>query len=235
MTVPGALQDNFCADTSLNPFVWQTKSDVLSELASMYSSHVLPALAFSSSGLQMSGPGAHGQFTGIQSAESFVAPFNFSVTVSGLEPGSIPFEIYLVNADLKQRLTITGHLGGGGGSRAEIDFATGVRPADGGIRVGTSAGYGLWINHTGSGIPISALGSRFTTIPLTASPPDTSPGLRGPGWQRLRIVAGLRRPPARHAERRGRNRAILRRARSTQQRRARKMAIRPVDSGIRRP
>ena len=93
------------------------------------------------------------------------------MTVAGLEPGSIPFEIYLVSADLKQRLTITGRLGGGGNSRAEISVSPphGASPSDG-IRVGTSAGYGIWINHTGSGVPISALGSRFYDSPAVGLP-----------------------------------------------------------------
>lgn len=166
-TAPAVLQDNFFADTGLNPALWQTRSPVLTMLASFGGTQVLPALAFSPSGMQMSGIRGRGQFMGIQSTASFAPPFTFNATVTGMAQSATPFEIYLVSADLRQWVSIAGHLGGvaprehvvvGGLVRMRV-----LRPAD-------AIDYGIWINNTGSGLPISALGYKFSDDPLAGVP-----------------------------------------------------------------
>ena len=166
---PAALQDNFFADGALNPSLWQAQSPLMESLAaSLSDSEIIPGLAFSPAGMQMSGIGRPGQFMGIQSTESFVPPFTFSATVAGLVQNGVPFDIYLVSADLQQWLSIAGHLGGRaerGGVRFGIGpFHMGIPPA------ADSPEYGFWINHTGSGWPISALGNRLADHPIAGVP-----------------------------------------------------------------
>ena len=121
-----------------------------------------PMLAFSPAGMQLSGVNGPGQFTGIQSVGAFMAPFTLTTTVSGLAAEGIPFDVYLVSPDLRQWLSVAGHLGGvGGGRRGGFGISTpfgGVRVPFGG---GPSPEYGIWANWTGSGQPISALGNKI--------------------------------------------------------------------------
>ncbi len=177
-----ALQDNFFADGGLNPALWVTQSGTLSALASLNGRQVLPELSFSPSGMQMMGIREHERFMGIQSAMSFVPPFNFSVTVTGMAQEGVPFEVYLVSADLQQWVSLAGHLGGRGGPRGGVDVGGGFGHVFGDVRIpfgGRSPDYGFWVNHTGSGFPISALGYKVFedaiagvpyTVQVSASP-----------------------------------------------------------------
>lgn len=161
------LQDNFFADRGLNPGVWQTDSGVLNALASMNGSQVFPALAFSPAGMQMSGTGGPGQFMGIQSIASFAPPFNFTATVSGQSQAAIPFEIYLVTADFQEWLSVAGHLGG----RGEGSVGVGFGPFHARVAArGNGPDYGVWINHAGSGFPLSSLGKKFFENPIAGVP-----------------------------------------------------------------
>ena len=166
---PAGLQDNFFAEGALNSGWWTLQSGVLSSLAAMHGSQVLPALTFTPSGLQMSGIRGPGQFMGIQSTAAYAAPFTFSATVSGLEQNGVPFEIYLVSGDLQQWVSVAGHLGGRGGPRGGVEVGGGVRHLFGEVRIplgGSSPEHGVWINHTGNGQPISALGNKVFEDPI---------------------------------------------------------------------
>jgi len=166
---PAGFQDNFFAEGGLNPGLWTFQSGVLSSLAAMHGSQVLPALTFTPSGLQMSGVRGPGQFMGIQSTAAFAAPFTFSATVSGLEQYGVPFEIYLVSGDLQQWVSVAGHLGGRGGPRGGIEVGGGMHHLFGEVRIpvgGSSPEHGVWINHTGNGQPISALGNKVFEDPI---------------------------------------------------------------------
>lgn len=167
------LQDNFFSDPGLNSALWLTQSGTLSALASIYGPQIIPQLDFSPSGMQMSGIRASPDFMGIQSAQSFTAPFTFSATVVGQEQYAIPFEIYLVSPDLQQYLSIAGHLGGRGGPRGALEIGGGFHHLFGDVRVplgGRSEDYGIWINHTGSGFPLHSLGYRAFPEPLAGVP-----------------------------------------------------------------
>lgn len=172
--IPAPLQDNFSTDGGLNPSYWQTQSPLLTSLAAMNGVQVLPSLSFSPTGMQMSGIGGPGQFMGIQSTAPYAAPFSFSATVTGLSQDAVPFEIYLVSSDLQQWLSVAGHLGGRGHPRGEVHV--GVFSPLGGVGVGGPVGggnspdYGVWVNHTGSGQPISALGDRLYPYPTADIP-----------------------------------------------------------------
>jgi hypothetical protein len=170
MSAPVALQDSFYAEGGLNPSLWQTQSGLLSSLAAVSGGgQVFPALAFSPSGMQMSGIGGPGQFMGIQSTASFVPPFNFSATVSGMTQRAIPFEIYLVSSDLRQWVSVAGHLGGRAEERERVHVGIGPFGWTSGRPV-NAPDYGFWINHTGSGLPISALGYKFADNPYAGIP-----------------------------------------------------------------
>ncbi len=168
--VPAGLQDNFYTDTGLNPGLWLNQSAIVSSLGSLTGIPVQTVLSFSPSGMQMQGTSGPGQFMGIQSAASFVPPFTFSATVSGLAQSAIPFEVYLVSSDLQQWVSVAGHLGGRAVERS------GVRVGIGGLFHYTTvhpvnaADYGFWINHTGSGLPISALGFKLADNPIAGIP-----------------------------------------------------------------
>ena len=116
--------------------------------------------------MQMSGVNGPGQFAGIQSVGSYSPPFTLTATVSGMEERGIPFEVYLVSPDLRQWLSVAGHLGGAGGPREGI----GIRTPFGGARIplggGPSPEHGVWANWTGSAQPISALGNKIYPAPI---------------------------------------------------------------------
>ena len=173
---PAVFQDNFFADGGLNPGAWQTQSPVLSGLGLAHGELAYPALTFTPSGLQMSGIHRAGQFTGIASAASFAAPFNFNVTVTGLSQDAVPFEVFLVSADLQQWVSIAGHLGGRGERpHGALDIGGGFHHLFGDVRVplggeSRSPAYGVWVNHTGSGQPIGGLGYKIFENPIAGLP-----------------------------------------------------------------
>jgi hypothetical protein len=173
-TAQPGLQDNFFSDGALNPSLWETQSGILAALGSMSGYHVLPTLAFSPSGMQMAGVRGPGQFMGIQSTASFVPPFTFNVTVAGMSQTATPFEIYLISSDLRQRVSIAGHLGGLGRPRGDINIGAAFGHAfHGDINIpmgGNSPDYGVWINYTSSGLPVSALGYKFFDNPIAGVP-----------------------------------------------------------------
>jgi hypothetical protein len=166
---PAALRDNFFEDGGLNPALWTTQSSILSSLGAMEGVERTPALVFTPSGMQMSGIRNEREFMGIQSVASFVPPFTFSANVSGMDQRGIPFEVYLVSADLQQWLSVAGHLGGRG-DREEVR----IRGPLGGLAFPTGSRstpeYGIWLNHSGSGWPISALGERLFDRPIANEP-----------------------------------------------------------------
>jgi hypothetical protein len=167
----GPILDNFYTDGGLNPSLWTTQSPLLAGLAAQQGVAISPVLSFSPSGMQMSGIGGHNQFMGIQSTAAVGAPFSFSATVSGLTQDAVPFEIYLVSGDMSQYLTISGHLGGRGHPRGNVTL---FGPFGGAVRIPTGGGttpeFGVWVNHTGSGWPISTLGERLFNYPVAGVP-----------------------------------------------------------------
>jgi hypothetical protein len=160
------LQDTFYTDAGLNPTLWTTQSGTLSALASMSGFQIYPRLEYSPSGMRMSGIRRPGQWMGIQSTASYAAPFTFSATVAGLAQEATPFEIYLVSSDLQQWVSIAGHLGGRGRPHGEVIVGVFGVPVGG----GRSPDYGVWINHTGSGLPISSPGYKLLENPIAGVP-----------------------------------------------------------------
>jgi len=173
---PAGLSDNFFADGALNPYLWQTQSPVLAGVGQARGQLVYPALTFTPSGLQMSGIHREGELTGIASAASYAAPFNFSVTVTGLNQDAVPFEVYLVSPDLQQWVSISGHLGGRGERpHGGVAVGGGYEHFFGGVRIplggeARSPAYGIWVNHTGSGQPLGGLGYKIFENPLAGLP-----------------------------------------------------------------
>jgi hypothetical protein len=170
---PGLL-DNFASDPGLNPALWTARSDLLFRLAAVKGSRlVLPALGFGPGGMQMSGLVAPREMMGIQSLQGFSAPFTFSATAVGMAAYGVPFEVWLVSADLRQWVTVAGHLGGQGPG-AELRIGGGVgRVFRGGVAVplgGSSPNYGVWLNYTGSGLSMSSLGYKFYEAPVAGLP-----------------------------------------------------------------
>ena len=168
---PPGLVDNFATDAGLNPSVWMMQTPLVQSLAQWNGSASLPPmLSFGPVGMQMAGVSGPGQFAGIQSAASYSPPFTLTATVSGMEERGIPFEVYLVSPDLRQWLSVAGHLGGAGGPREGL----GIRTPFGGARIplggGPSPEYGVWANWTGSAQPISALGSKIYPAPISRLP-----------------------------------------------------------------
>ena len=182
------LRDNFFEDAGLNPALWMTQSSILTSLSAMDGFERTPVLAFSPSGMQMSGVRNEREFMGIQSVASFAPPFTFSVNVSGMEQRGIPFEVYLVSADLQQWVSIAGHLGGRG-DREEVR----IRGPLGGLAFPTGSRatpeYGVWINHTGSGWPISALGERLYDHPVAGEPYTIQIGAGADGRASVSLLA----------------------------------------------
>jgi hypothetical protein len=167
---PAGLVDVFSTDAGLNPSVWMMQSPLLQSLAQWNGSAAMPPmLAFGQAGMQMSGVNGPGQFAGIQSVGAYSPPFTLTASVSGMAERGIPFQVYLVTPDLRQYLTVAGHLGGAGGPREQL----GIRTPFGGARIplggGASPDYGVWANWTGAQ-PISALGSKIFPAPISRMP-----------------------------------------------------------------
>ncbi|MGA3181361.1 MAG: DUF6600 domain-containing protein [Verrucomicrobiota bacterium] len=191
---PPGLVDNFAADAGLNPSVWMMQTPLVQSLAQWNGSVAAPPLlAFGPAGMQMSGVNGPGQLTGIQSVGAYSPPFTFTATVSGMAERGIPFEVYLVSPDLRQWLSVAGHLGGAGGPREGI----GIRTPFGGARIplggGASPDYGVWANWTGSAQPISALGNKIYPAPIPRLPYTISMtvGADGIGSVSLQDSAGV--------------------------------------------
>jgi len=171
---PAGLLDNFASDAGLNPALWTAQSDLLMRFAAVKGCRlVLPALAFGPGGMQMSGLNFPDQMMGIQSVGGFMAPFTFSATAVGMADHGVPFEVSLVSADMRQWVTISGHLGGPGAG-GEVRVVGGLgRVIRGRLEVplgGRSPYYGVWLNYTGSGQPISSLGYKLYEVPLAGVP-----------------------------------------------------------------
>lgn len=171
--IQAPLQDNFTSDGGLNSDWWLMQSPLLASLAAANGEQVSPLLTFSPAGMQMSGTSGRHQFMGVQSKYAFTPPFTFSATVSGMSQDAVPFEIYLVSQDMQQWLSVAGHLGGRGRPRGEVHvglFGPFGRAGFGIPTGGPSPDYGIWVNHTGNGQPISALGNMLYNFPLAGVP-----------------------------------------------------------------
>ena len=92
------FSDNFAADTSLNLNCWQTKTSILSTIATDVegASYVTPQLGFGGGDMDMQGASSNPTFTGIQSTTAYSAPFDFQATVKGIQSGDNSFVIYIV-------------------------------------------------------------------------------------------------------------------------------------------
>jgi hypothetical protein len=87
--------------------------------------------------MQMSGVNGTYQFAGIQSLAAFAPPFTVNTTVMGTLSYGNAFVVFLVNSNLSQWLDINGDL------------------------IPNTCYQNVWINHTGSGIPLSSLGNAL--------------------------------------------------------------------------
>jgi hypothetical protein len=109
------LTDTFSADSALNPSLWSMNTSFLQTLAAntsflVPSTYEQPVLAFSGSGMSMSGTNADYQFTGVQSNASFTPPFTVQTTVEGTEDYGIAFEPYVISGDLSQYVSLSANL-----------------------------------------------------------------------------------------------------------------------------
>jgi hypothetical protein len=84
-----------------------------------------PSLSFSSAGMTMSGITGTNQYTGIQSVQSFTAPFSAQVTVTGTVAHGDAFYLQLVSADLSEYLNILGNLNPNNGSNYGMNLSAG--------------------------------------------------------------------------------------------------------------
>jgi hypothetical protein len=171
---PG-LADNFAMDGGLNPGLWTPSSSLLAGLAAVHgSAWIQPYVSFGPGGMRMRGASVPGQFTGIQSVASYMAPFSFTATVYGLEERAVPFQVSLVSADMRQWLSLTGHLGGAGHREGDVHVFGGGRGFGGGINIPLgerrSPEHGVWVNYTGSAMPLAAMGMKIFEDPHAGVP-----------------------------------------------------------------
>ncbi|HXY43302.1 MAG TPA: choice-of-anchor C family protein, partial [Acidimicrobiales bacterium] len=146
---PTGFSDNFAADTSLSD-CWETgipiltpgvpDSDAVNAAISM-----APDLTFNGSDMDMQGAAANPEFTGIESAATYQAPFDFTTTVKAVQSGDNAFVVYLANTT-------------GGGVSLEGNLSgdsTGVWAAEAGDYLGA----GSDIDSSDQGQVISGLSS----------------------------------------------------------------------------
>jgi hypothetical protein len=133
--------------------------------------------------MQLAGISGPSQFTGVQSVSAYAAPFSFTARVTGLAPMAIPFEVYLVSPDLRQFVSLAGHLGGEGHHNGDVRVGGALPFFRGAVNIplggGPSPEHGVWVNYTGSGLPVASLGSKICehaapgvpyTIQITVGP-----------------------------------------------------------------
>ena len=164
---PPGLVDNFATDAGLNPSVWMTQTPLLQSSGPVerLRRHAADAFLW---------PGGNADVGRQRPEPIYRHPVRGPVFAAlyhdrdGVRHGGggIPFEVYLVSPDLRQWLSVAGHLGGAGGPREGI----GIRTPFGGARIplggGPSPEHGIWANWTGSAQPISALGSKIYPAPI---------------------------------------------------------------------
>ncbi len=147
---PTGFSDNFATDTSLSD-CWETATPILtpgSEHDNVNNStSIAPELSFNGSDMDMQGAAADPEFTGIESAAAYQAPFDFTTTVKPIQSGDNAFVVYLANTT-------------GGGISLEGDLSS-------------SSLAGIWANeaggYLGAGDDIMS-STQGQTIPgLTAS------------------------------------------------------------------
>lgn len=145
---PVLLQDYFPRDSSLNVEQWSAYTPLLQSLVQRSSSPpsrwVMPVLSFSPSGMSMSGVNGHYEFAGVQSKQAFAPPFSLSATVMGTASHGNAFVVYLVNQNLSEWLELHG----------DLDPTTCYR--------------GVWLNHSGSGEPMTNLGANLYAAPVNS-------------------------------------------------------------------
>ena len=145
------LGDNYASDSSLNSSLWTNQSSLLSALAAALGDTLLtPTLNFGTAGMQMSGVNGNSQLAGIQSLAAFAPPFTVSTTVMGTESYGNPFVVFLLNSNLSQWLVIRGDL------------------------IPATCYQNIWINYTGTGVPLGNLYSGTPGPNVLYSNPSTN-------------------------------------------------------------
>jgi hypothetical protein len=110
-SINSKLSDDFTTDHSLNESMWALLPTLAHAPAFKSDLHLVPAdLAFTSSGMIMSGVNGLYQYTGIQSRGSFAPPFILEATVRATMSHGNSFELRLVNADGSQGIVLNAHL-----------------------------------------------------------------------------------------------------------------------------
>jgi uncharacterized protein (TIGR03437 family) len=106
------LSDNFTKDTALNTTLWSIGTPLMNALAQQSTNSTLltPQLSFSQSGMTMQATENIWQYTGIQSNQSFTAPFSAQVTVMGTVSDANTFLFELTTADLSHFIDLRGNL-----------------------------------------------------------------------------------------------------------------------------
>ena len=144
------FDDTFTTDSGLSS-CWQTGTSLISNFeAKIGATDVAPQLSFGD-GMEMAGAAGVDQFSAIQSAAAYSAPFTFSVTALQLGAGgSEPFSygsgvgIYLVNSSLSQAFSV------------EANF-----------NPDANADYGVWANN---GLTADGTGKDVYASPVSSNP-----------------------------------------------------------------
>jgi hypothetical protein len=161
------LTDTFSEDSTLNTSLWSTNTSFLKSLANntsflIGSTYEQAALAFTSTGMNMTGVSANYQFTGVQSNLSFTPPFSVQATVEGVVDYGIAFELYVVNGDLTQYVSLSANLAPNSGYYG-MNFNTGCLCDDG------FGGTTLWNGNVGIwyAVTISFDSNGYSEVTLT--------------------------------------------------------------------
>jgi Bacterial Ig-like domain (group 3) len=116
-----AFDDTFTSDRALSS-CWQTGTPLISSFAAKIGGTSTPPQLSFFGGMNMAGAAGVNQFSAVQSAAAYSAPFTFSVTALPLGDGDMPFSfgsgvgIYLVNSSLSQAFSVEGNFNPDAGS-----------------------------------------------------------------------------------------------------------------------
>ncbi len=116
-----AFDDTFTSDRALSS-CWQTGTPLISSFAAKIGGTSTPPQLSFFGGMNMAGAAGVNQFSAVQSAAAYSAPFTFSVTALPLGDGDMAFSfgsgvgIYLVNSSLSQAFSVEGNFNPDAGS-----------------------------------------------------------------------------------------------------------------------
>ncbi|MHB1883626.1 MAG: hypothetical protein ACYCVV_01160 [Acidimicrobiales bacterium] len=106
-----SFSDNFAADSALSGNCWQTETPLISSFEGAVGARdASPQLSFGGSYMQMQGAADEKQFSAVQSASAYSAPFTVKASATGAQSYGNTIGLYLVNSSLSEAFSVEANL-----------------------------------------------------------------------------------------------------------------------------